>query len=88
MPLYYCTTLLRDQRPSGFRVEVIEKIVAAGRKRPDPNYAFAVSRDYLLNSERHALELHRRCVEVLDLQDDWPVGAGVDLSGLEAMVLD
>ncbi len=59
-------TLLGDQHPSGFRMEIIKKFVATGRKRPKPDDAFAVSRDHLFNSERHAFKFHRRGIEILD----------------------
>src|SRR5450759_3901730 len=67
-------SLLHDQRASGFGVEVVEKIVAAGRERSKPDDAFAVSGDHLLYPERYALKLHRGCVAVLYLQHDRFVG--------------
>ena len=42
---------------------------------------------HLLDPEADALELDRRAVEVADAERDRPVGRGVNLGGLEAVIL-
>ena len=69
-------------------MEVVEKFVAARSQSTHINGAFAAGRENLFNPKRHALELHRRRVEVLHPNCQRLIGGRLDLGRLKMMAFD
>src|SRR5208283_3578324 len=81
--------LFHDQHAlGGLRMIVTEEIIFARRKRGDAHRRLGLAGDDFLDPQRLALELLRRRIEILDRQRDRLAGRRMQLSGIEAMILD
>src|SRR5439155_22761024 len=82
-----CDALSHNQDTAGLLVKIVEEVIAPGLQWPQPDNSFAVSGHDFLHAQAHALELHRRRIEIFNVQLDWPFGRSLDFRRLETMVL-
>src|SRR5215813_6116206 len=80
-------TLAHHKNTGGFRIKIVEEIVAAGLQWPQSDNALAISRHHFFHAQADALEFHRRRIHVFHAQLDRHFGRSMDLRRLKMMIL-
>jgi len=79
---------LYDEGTSSLSMKIVEEFVLARRERTDIDGTLGSGGDDLLDPKRYALEFHGGCIEILDHQDDRPIGGRMDFGRLKTMTFN
>jgi hypothetical protein len=79
---------LHDQGAPSLLMEIIEKLVPAGREWPNIHDALAAGDHHLLHSQRHAFKFHGSSIKVLHPKRQRMISGRVDFRRLKMMALD
>jgi hypothetical protein len=69
-------------------MKIVEEFILAWRQRADIDHTLGSGGNHFLDPERYAFEFHGGYIEILDPQDDRPIGRRMDFARLKMMTFD